>query len=375
MKRPSLGVIVAAFALMTAATSAAGTSPAHAEQPHTTSLTPIEILSTGTFPSVYVLGTTGCTQPSCLHLISTRINGLGDTPVTLSPLHHFRDGLGDTTLRSLGFADGGRGYALVGTTSTTSLYVTRNGAATWHKVPAMSGLTFQRITVTGEVLYATLAKCTSFDDNCVDVTIAKSQLWPIHWTALRLPSIPNNGLNAGLPEVSAVGTTVWLSEIENNAEFIWRSTNEGATFHETIEPELVSINGCALELVTPADAWAQCPTGMLVVFYYSSDGGAHWVNVPQRPYAGTSGGFFAPTWNSVAYVDYGESTNNFYRVNMRDDVAVHVGELGCQITQTPVFVTDQGLVVCTAEHGSTQSTALYSTSDGGALWHKVGLET
>ncbi len=189
----------------------------------------------------------------------------------------------------------------------------------------MSGVTFQRITVTGSVVYATMAKCTSFDDGCVDVTIAKSALWPIHWTALRLPSIPNNGLNGGIPEVSADVTSVWLSEIENNAEVIWRSTNEGTTFHETTEPRMVSINGCGLELITPADAWAQCPTGMLVSFFYSSDGGAHWVSVPQRPFAGTGGGFFAPYWNSMAYIDYGETPNNFYRVNMNNDVAVHVG--------------------------------------------------
>ncbi len=89
---------------------------------------------------------------------------------------------------------------------------------------------------------------------------------------------------------------------------------------------MVSINGCGLDLVTPEDAWAQCPTGMLVSFFYSSDGGARWESVPQRPFAGTGGGFLAPTWNSLAYIDYGETPNNFYRVNMRDDAAVHVGE-------------------------------------------------
>jgi hypothetical protein len=374
VKRPLLWVIVVGVALATAAIGFAGTSPARGEEPHATSLTPIEIVSTGTFPAVFVLATTGCAQPSCLHLIETRINGLREMTASLPPLQHFRQGLGGTTLQSLSFTNGGQGYALVGMSSATSLYVTDDGAATWHKVPAMSGVTIQRITVTGSVIYATMAKCASFDDHCVDVTIAKSALWPIHWTALRLPSIPNNGLNGGIPEVSADVTSIWLSEIENNDEVIWRSTNEGRTFHETVEP-MVSINGCALDLVTPEDAWAQCPTGMLVSFYYSSDGGARWESVPQRPFGGTGGGFFAPTWNSVAYIDYGETPNNFYRVNMRKGVAVHVGELACEITQSPVFMTDEGLVVCTTDHGATQSTFLYSTSDGGAVWHKVGLET
>ncbi|MGC2485705.1 MAG: hypothetical protein WA359_05650 [Acidimicrobiales bacterium] len=376
MKRPFHRVIAVAVALVTATISALGASPAHAENAHVTSLTPIEIVSTGTFPSVYVLGTMGCARPSCLRLISTNVDGERDTPAELPPLHRSSEGLGGTTLQSLSFANGGQGYALVGTTSSMSLYVTRDGAESWHKVPALPGVSFQRITVTGSVVYATMAKCTSFDDHCVDVTIAKSALWPIHWTAMRLPTIPNNGLNGGIPEVSADVTTVWLSEIENNAEVIWRSTNEGTTFHETTEPRMVSIHGCGLELITPADAWAQCPTGMLVSFYYSSDGGAQWVSVPQRPYAGTSGGFFAPSWNSVAYIDYGQTPNNFYRVNMRDDVAVHVGELNCDITNSPVFIAGGGgLVVCTVDRGDSSSSALYSTSDGGALWRKIRLET
>ena len=255
-----------------------------------------------------------------------------------------------------------------------SLYVTHDGAGNWHKVPATSGVSFQRITVTGRVVYATMAKCTSFDAGCVDITIAKSALWPIHWTALRLPSIPNNGLNGGIPEVSADASTVWLSEIENNAEVIWRSTNEGATFHETTEPRMVSINGCGLELITPSEAWAQCPTGMLVSFYYSSDGGAQWESVPQRPFAGTGGGFFAPAWNSTAYIDYGETPNNLYRVDMKNDVSVHMGELTCAATNSPVFIAGgSGLVVCTSDHGATQSTFLDATNDGGSVWHKVAL--
>ena len=118
---------------------------------------------------------------------------------------------------------------------------------------------------------------------------------------------------------------------------------------------------------------------MLVSFFYSSDGGAHWVNVPQRPFAGTGGGFFAPAWNATAYIDYGETPNNVYRVDMRGDLASQVGELNCDSTHSPVFLGGgrggEGLVVCAREHGLKHSTALYSTSDGGSLWHKVGLET
>jgi hypothetical protein len=377
VKRPTLRVIVAAFVLATPAISAIGTSPARGTNAHPTPLTPIEIVSAGLFAPLYVLGSTGCEGPSCLHLVQTTITGHRDTSVSLPPLQHFRDGIGGTTLESLSFASELNGYALVGTTSTVTLFVTHDGATTWQKISALPGLQFQRISVsgTGTLVYATMAKCKSFNDDCVDLTVAKSALWPVHWTALQLPSIPNNGLNGGIPDVSADVTTVWLSEWENNAEVIWRSTNEGATFHKTTEPKLVSINGCSLDLVIPEDAWAQCSTGMLVSFFYSSDAGAHWVNIPQRPYGGTSGGFFAPTWNSVAYIDYGQTPNNVYRVNMRDDVAAHMGELNCDITESPVFMADGGLVVCTTNRGDSSSSALFSTSDGGTVWHKIGLAT
>ena len=232
--------VVVGVTLASAAFSALSVSPAQGDESRATSLTPIEIFSTGTFPSVYVLATTGCAKPSCLRLVSTRVTGGRDTVSSLPPLQVGR-GLGETTLQSLSFVNGGQGYALVGTSSAISLYVTHDGGATWHKVSAMPGVSFQRITVTGSVVYATMARCVSLDDHCVDLTIAKSALWPIRWTALGLPVIPNNGLNGGLPEVSADVTTVWLSEIENNAEVIWRSTNEGATFHETVAP-MASIN-------------------------------------------------------------------------------------------------------------------------------------
>ena len=359
--------------------STAGVSSARAESRDPTPLTPIRVVGAGLFAPLYVLGTTGCAQPSCLRLVRTTITAHRDTPVALPPLRPLRNGIGGTTLQSLTFASELNGYALVGTASTMSLYVTDDGAGTWHKVAAMPGVTFQRVTVTGNVLYATMARCKGIDDDCVDLTVAKSPFWPIHWTALRLPSIPNNGLGGGIPEVTADATSVWLSGWENNAEVIWRSTNEGATFHETTEPELASINGCSFDLVIPRDAWAQCPTGMLVSFFYSSDGGAHWLNVPQRPFAGTGGGFFAPAWNATAYIDYGETPNNVYRVDMRGDLASQVGELNCDSTQSPVFLGGgrggEGLVVCAREHGLKHSTALYSTSDGGSLWHKVGLET
>lgn len=259
-------------------------------------------------------------------------------------------------------------------TAKYAFYATRDGATNWHNFSALPGLGFERIVVSSNAIYATMAKCKSFDDDCTKVTVARSPLWPIHWTALRTPIIPNNGLNGGIPLVSVDGSSVWLSQWENNGEVIWRSVNKGRTFRSYVEPQLVSINGCSLYPTSTSVLWAECPTGMLVSFYYSSDGGARWVSLPQRPYGGTGGGFFAPVSNSLAFIDYGQTPNNFYRVNMRNAIAVYVGEVACDNAYSVAFSgPSRGLVACLDNGTMSQESFLLSTNDGGVTWHKVSL--
>ena len=201
MKRPVLRSIVAAVALVSAAISTLGISRARAAEPRATSLTPIRDLQRRYVPEGLRAGNGG--MRSAIVSSSCRDHD------HRAPRYACRAAATTNTLRRSWWHDAAvvdlhqrrRGYALVGTSSTMSLYVTHDGAGNWHKVPAMSGVSFQRITVTGRVVYATMAKCKGFDDDCVDLTMAKSALWPIHWTALRLPSIPNNGLDGGIPEV------------------------------------------------------------------------------------------------------------------------------------------------------------------------------
>jgi hypothetical protein len=336
-------------------------------------LVPDEIVSAPFSKAVYVLANSGCDQAKCLRLVRTNISGDDDTEVTLPPVTSLKDGLGNSTLQDITFANASDGYAVVGATRS-ELYVTHNGATSWQKVSGLSGLDFERLEVSANAVYVTLAKCKSFDDDCVDVTVARSRLWPIHWVTFRLPTIPNNGLNGGIPLVSVDASSVWLSQWQNNAEVIWRTINNGKTYQRFVEPKLVSINGCSLVPTSSLDLWAECPTGMLVSFFYSNDGGATWVGLPQRPYGGTGGGFFAPVSDSLAYLDYGETSNNFYRVDMHSASAVHVGEVRCSDAQAAVFSgASKGLVDC-VDYGSVNvESFLLSTTDGGVVWSKVGL--
>ena len=45
--------------------------------------------------------------------------------------------------------------------------------------------------------------------------------------------------------------------------------------------------------------------------------------------SGTGGGYFDPVSGGLAYIDYGETPHNLYRLGESLGAAVHVGELKC----------------------------------------------
>ncbi|MGA7835637.1 MAG: hypothetical protein WCA31_10575 [Acidimicrobiales bacterium] len=182
-------------------------------------LTPHQIVSAGSSDVLYVVGTGACGRTYCLHLIRTTISGRKDVEVSLPTVGDLQS-TGGYSPKSLSFANADDGYALVSATARYDFYATRDGATNRHQFSASPGLDIERINVSSNSVYATVAKCKSFDDDSVDVTVARSPLWPIHWTALRTPKIPNNGLNGGIPLVSVNGSSVWLSQWENNGEVI-----------------------------------------------------------------------------------------------------------------------------------------------------------
>jgi hypothetical protein len=169
--------------------------------------------------------------------------------------------------------------------------------------------------------------------------------------------------------VAAVGKDVWVSE-QTRYSVVYSSTNAGATWQSRGELNLGSVSGCALTAMSSSVLWAGCPTGMMESFFYSSNGGVSWRPVLQRGYSGTGGGFFAPVSATTAFLDYGESARNVFKVSAPSLRESYVGELECADVLSVAFVNaSNGAAVCSKDSGTSMIQVLEVTSDGGARWH------
>lgn len=319
--------------------------------------------------TVYVVGSVACAQATCFQLYRTNDDDTRYTLVTMppvSPVAHVATG----TLQRMVFANALDGFALVGVPAATSLYATSNGAASWHRVKIPSGDSVYGFTATVNTLYAVFAHCTRINQPCRDHRLLHSTLSATNWTG---PSIAASQFYDGgfVGAIGAAGGNVWISEQPSGAPLLLVSHNGGRTFSKSFPKRLGSVSGCDLMAVSSHRLWAECPTGMMVAFHYSSDAGRGWANIPQRQFYGTGGGFFAPITETFAYLDYGTGSPNVYRVNVPANRETAVGELACTTVTSAVFTNILlGLAVCVKNYTSQ---VLERTSDGGATWRPVNL--
>jgi hypothetical protein len=181
---------------------------------------------------------------------------------------------------------------------------------------------------------------------------------------------PDSGIGVG-----AYGPNVWVSEQSRMAALLFTSHDQGRTFTHSSARGLVSINGCDLSATSSSTLWAQCPTGMMVSFLHSRDGGAHWTAVAGREFAGTGGGSFDPVSGTLAYIGYGDvspaGAKNLFRVTNGGRTATAEGRLKCSNLNGLIFTdVSDGLAAC-VQTATPDSTVLLGTSDGGATWKKV----
>jgi hypothetical protein len=333
------------------------------------SVTPLLIARALGTRTLYVVGSVNCAQATCLRLYRTNSDDTTYSRVAMPPVASVA-GSGTGALDQLVFANASDGYALVGAPASTSLYITTNGATTWRQATFPLGDSAYGFTATDNALYAVFAHCTRANQPCRDYRLLHSSLLATHWSG---PSIPVSHFYDGgfVGTIGAAGGNVWLSEQPPGNALLLTSHDGGRTFSKSSPTRLGSVSGCELRAVSSRRLWAECPTGMMVAFHYSSDAGRHWANIPQRQYAGTGGGFFAPITETFAYLDYGVQTPNVYRVNVPANRETAVGELTCTNVMSAVF-TDilHGFAVCAK---NSASETLERTRDGGATWHPVNL--
>jgi len=340
-------------------------------------LTPLVISQVHSSNVVYVLATTGCAQPSCLRLLRTTVVAESFAFEALPPVQ-FSQGTLTGTLHSMQFANVNDGYAIVGATGPTSLYVTLNGARTWHKVTIQKGARALGLTTTANAIYAITGVCSPSGTSCGDYRIDRSPLSANQWTSSRIPigHSAKTGL-WGFPYVpAAFGSEVWISEQPPGAAIIFYSRDGGRSFQKLTTPKLGSINACGLIPESAVAIWADCPTGMQESFFFSSDAGASWTQVPQKQFFGTGGGYFDPVSASLAFLDYG-ATRPLVRITTSPRMATTVGVLSCSKINSSVngliFTNARdGLALCFP--GDRQAVGrLEKTTDGGSTWLDISL--
>jgi hypothetical protein len=336
---------------------------------------PLRVVQADDSKTVFVVSTDNlfdANHPSscgsnCYQLHRTTDDGAHFTVLELPPVHYVAGTL-TGNLDKLIFANVRDGYALTGVGVPTNLYVTHDGAATWHHETIAKDSTILSFAATRDVLYAVIARCTkSF--TCTHYQLARSSLTAHAWTIVPLPAWTAQGVGMG-----AMDSTVWLSQQTATAALLWTSRNMGSTFVRTSAPPLLSVNGCQLTATSTTSLWADCPTGMQVSFLFSSDSGSTWNRVPSRQFFGTGGGNFDPVSRSLAYLAFGSGNppgpKNFYRITNDGLTVKAVGRLPCQYAQALVFTDSlHGFAACQAKT-SLLSTVLLHTSDGGATWKR-----
>jgi hypothetical protein len=361
----ALAVILAGLSVGAASGTAAAARPA---------FTPLTLTRANSSSVIYVVGSVKCSYVLCLRLHRTGDNGEHFTSVSLPPI---AANLGSSTgmLNKLVFANAEVGYALIGGGYTdvgynplSILYATFNGARTWHHETIAKGVGIVAFESAANEIYALTAHCRGATLPCQDYRLERSSLVAKKWSGRSIPGY-RGGLEINL--FGAFASRVWLDVTQTG--LLDTSNDKGVTFSESSQDKFASPDTCNLTATSNNTLWAECPTGMLVSFFYSNDGGREWTRIPTGLFAGTGGGCFDPVSTTTAYLDYGPNSKatGLYRITHSGRDLTAVGRLDCS-TQLSIAFTDRdhGLALC-QKNTAASSTELLRTSNGGANWQRV----
>ena len=335
--------------------------------------TPVPLLLTGVTgtPITFVVSakSVDCASGGCLQLQRTSDNGDHFTTLHLPPISSAR---GSTVgnLSELIFNNSMDGFASLNVANSIVWYATTNGAETWHRVSVASGASILQLAPTHHELYAVIAHCVK-KYTCTDYRMARSAVSASSWATVALPTqLFTEGFT-----LAAYGSNVWVNLQGPGSPLLFTSHDKGLTFSRSTASPLASVSGCNLTPMSPHAVWAECPTGMDVSFFYSSDAGAHWISISRYAYGGTGGGAFDPVSSSLAYLNFGTFTTrakDLYIITNSGHTMTAVGNLACTSTNYLVFSdATRGMTICQKNSTVSSSTYLLRTSDGGRSWTKV----
>ncbi|MGA3221149.1 MAG: hypothetical protein ABSE77_19090 [Acidimicrobiales bacterium] len=329
---------------------------------------PGELVSIPATSDVLVLGTAPCAARSCVQLWRVSAGGHGLTPLAVPP-GESASGPGLVEGAHLVFANVDDGYALTSGEGARSWYTTDGGLA-WHRLPTGRSGTLVSVVASGGAFYRLLGSCATLED--CRYRLGRSAVTSPHWSSVPIPGAV--GLVQGNIDLAARGSEVWLSFEPHFKPVLAKSHDGRPPFSERPAPQLLGVVGCSLD---PEDAdivWAECPTGMMVSWSRSTDGGArftHWWET-----SGTGGNAFDPLSATVAYRYTGIGPGPAYLLQRTTDGGASfttVGRLFQGEGTTPRFAfsdEDHGFALSANELGKPGFQFLY-TSDGGRQWRPV----
>ncbi len=180
------------------------------------------------------------------------------------------------------------------------------------------------------------------------------------WNSHAVPPSASTGLS-----VATWGSQVWLNQTGHQV-MLWHSSDAGRHFSQSAPRALGSVVACRISPEAASSLWAECPTGMMLAFAYSSDAGRTWHTLATPQMAGTGGGGFDPFSPTLAYLDLGQApagTSNLYRLSPTSPPHA-VGHLPCTSLASLQFTSPTtGVALCASPLGR-----LLATSDGGSHW-------
>lgn len=316
-----------------------------------------------------------CSGPPRLRLVPVAVTGAVGAARTLPPYdpYHCQP---TGTIGSIAFATVDDGIVLeYSPADLPRLYSTTDGGRSWRARPLVDAATSgsaRDFSVTPRGISYLTTRCST-DYWCRDFTLESSSWSSTSWLATPLPVPETQG---GVAH-ARFGDALWVYDLHFQGVTLYHSPTGRAPFTHWSASQLGSVAACSLTPTSPTHLWAECPTGMMVSFLVSGDGGRTWRAVSKYQFYGTGGGTFDPVSSSLAFLDYGsaEKTSgaDLFRVGA-DGHSTPVGRFECFDAGTMDFESaNSGIALCLSPTSGSSRPVLERTSDGGRTWVVVAL--
>ncbi len=265
------------------------------------SFEPLMLEPLGDTGAVLVLGTNECASHLCPQLWRVAGDGPSLTRLALPPgVNATYPGSGEG-VRDIVFANKDDGYITAGDGDGEHSFFTSNGGRSWRPLPAELGGSLAGVVATDTTFYGFMSKCTTTEglEYC-SYRLGRSPVGAPDWSTVPVPRAQH--LLAGYISLDVYRNEAWIymnQQTAGAAPVILKSVDGLPPFVDMAEPGLPSVTACGIALMAAAAAWVTCPTGMMVSWWRTTDGG-HRFRLWWRT-AGTGGDTFDPVTSTVAY--------------------------------------------------------------------------